>query len=292
MPEIGQTLSHYRIIGKLGQGSMGEVFFAEDTSLDRKVALKFLSRNLQEDAVALERFLREAKSAAALDHPCICSIHDVVKSDHQHFIVMEHVDGQTLKEKIEQGPTPLGELLQIAEEIAGALEEAHEKQIIHRDLKPSNIMLTGKGRPKVMDFGLAKHAAGPEDSQEDTLTGLTQEGTTMGTLPYMSPEQARGQIVDRRSDIFSFGIVLYEMIARTHPFQRGTPMETVGAILHTRILPPCRTMLEIYRPPFRRSSRDYSRKMSRSGISPWPGSRLILPAYRWKRMSRKSRPSC
>ncbi|MDA2928026.1 serine/threonine protein kinase, partial [Acidobacteria bacterium AH-259-G07] len=205
---IGQTISHYKILEKIGQGGMGEVFLAEDTSLDRKVALKFLPDFMQEDPTARKRFLREAKSAAALDHPYICHIHEIGEADGKNFIAMEYVEGQTLKDKLAIGSLPLKEALNTAAEIAEALETAHEKNIVHRDLKPSNIMLTPKGHVKVMDFGLAKRLVPAEGvgSQAETLTAsLTKTGATLGTLAYMSPEQLRGEEVDTRSDIFSFG---------------------------------------------------------------------------------------
>ncbi len=230
---IGRTISHYRIAEKIGEGGMGEVFLAEDTSLHRKVALKFLPPEMQQDAVAHKRFIREAHSAAALDHPFICHINEVGESAGKDFIVMEYVDGQTLKDRLAKGPLPLKEAIRIASEVGEALEEAHEKRIIHRDLKPANIMLTRKGHAKVMDFGLAKQLIPPGgiESREESATALTRSGMTLGTVAYMSPEQLRGEAVDARSDIFSFGIVLYEMLTGMHPFKKDTGMDTAGAIL-------------------------------------------------------------
>ena len=231
---VGETIAHYKIIDKLGQGGMGEVFLAEDTKLDRKVALKFLPDSLHQDPVAEKRFLREAKSAAALDHPFICHVHEVGEDNGKSFISMEYVSGENLKDRLAKGPLPLKEALEIATEIAEALETAHKANIVHRDLKPSNIMLTPDGHVKVMDFGLAKQlvAAGGVGSQEQTGTaGLTETGMTLGTLTYMSPEQLRGRTVDTRSDIFSFGIVLYEMLTDIHPFKKPEPMETASSIL-------------------------------------------------------------
>ena len=229
---IGQTISHYKIVQKIGQGGMGEVYLAEDTSLDRQVALKFLPEDLQQDETARKRFLREAKSAAALDHPYICNIFEVGKDEGKDFIVMEYVEGQTLKNRIQKGSLPLKDTLRIVSEIAGALEKAHQKDIVHRDLKPSNIMLTGEGHVKVMDFGLAKRVEPDEvGSQEVTATGLTKTGMTMGTVPYMSPEQVRGQIVDTRSDIFSFGVILYQLLTGVNPFLREHHADTASAIL-------------------------------------------------------------
>jgi serine/threonine protein kinase/dienelactone hydrolase len=230
---IGRTISHYQVLEKLGAGGMGEVFLAEDTSLHRKVALKFLPPQMQRDESARKRFLREAHSAAALDHPFICSIHAVSESEGKDFIVMEYVDGETLRDKLAKEPLPLKEALQIAVEVSEALEAAHGKGIVHRDIKPANIMLTQTGHAKVMDFGLAKQLipSGGIESQEETLTALTRTGTTLGTLAYMSPEQLRGETVDARSDIFSFGVVLYEMLAAVHPFRKKTGMDTASAIL-------------------------------------------------------------
>jgi len=232
MPEVGQIISHYKIIDRLGAGGMGEVFLAEDSSLDRKVALKFLPRDLQQDDLAHQRFLREAKSAAALDHPYICNIYEVGEVEGLNFIAMEYVEGQTLKEKLEGGPLALEEAIQISAEIADALEMAHRKGIVHRDIKPANIMLTPQGHAKVMDFGLAKRVVTGEGTEQDLTTGLTQEGSTLGTPAYMSPEQVRAKPVDHRTDIFAFGIVFYEMLTGMHPFRRALPVETTGAILH------------------------------------------------------------
>ena len=231
---IGKSISHYRIIEKLGQGGMGEVFLAEDTSLHRKVALKFLPRALQQDPTAHKRFIREARSAAALDHPYICHINEVGESDGQDFIVMEYVEGQSLKDRLEQGPLPLEEALSIAIEVAEALEAAHGKGMVHRDIKPANIMLTQTVHAKVMDFGLAKQlvpSAGMETAAE-TVTGLTSDGCTVGTLAYMSPEQLRGQAVDGRSDVWALGVTLYEMAAGARPFQGQSGFDLSSAILN------------------------------------------------------------
>lgn len=230
---IGTTVSHYRVVRRIGAGGMGEVFLAEDTSLGRQVALKFLAPGVQQEDAAHKRFVREARSAAALSHPYICSIHEVAEAEGNEFIVMEYVEGRTLRERLSVGPIPMREALQIAAEIAEALEQAHDRGIIHRDLKPSNIMLAEEGHAKVMDFGLAKRVHDVEQAvrQEDTATSLTAEGTTLGTLAYMSPEQLRGQAVDARSDLFSFGVVLYETVTGIHPFRKTTPVDTVAEIL-------------------------------------------------------------
>ena len=246
---VGQTISHYKILKKIGQGGMGEVYQAEDLSLDRKVALKFLPIDLQQDETARKRFLREAKSAAALDHPYICHIHEAGESDGQGFIAMEYVDGETLKDRLGKGPVPLAEALRTASEMAEALEEAHRKGIIHRDVKPSNVMVMASGHVKVMDFGLAKQLLPAEGigSEDQTLSAsLTKSGSTPGTLAYMSPEQLRAGEVDTRSDIFSFGVVLYEMLTQIHPFKKDSPMETAQAILSDTPAPLSRYLDEVH----------------------------------------------
>jgi serine/threonine protein kinase len=239
---IGKIISHYRIIEKLGQGGMGGVFLAEDTSLHRKVALKFLPTEMQRDATAHKRFIREARSAAALDHPYICHINEVAESDGQDFIVMEYVEGRSLKDRLEQGPLPPEEALPIAIEVVEALEAAHGKGIIHRDIKPANIMLTKTGHAKVMDFGLAKQVIPPEGigSAAETVTELTCEGSTVGTPAYMSPEQLRGQAADARSDIWALGVTLYELVAGVRPFRGQSRVELSSAILNQapQPLPP------------------------------------------------------
>ena len=229
---IGKTIAHYTITEKIGQGGMGEVYRATDSVLKRDVALKFLPEAMAQDETARRRFLREARSAAALDHPYICQIFEIGEVDGTDFIAMEYVAGQTLKDKLAEGRLPVPECLRIASEIAEALDKAQEKGIVHRDLKPANIMLTSDGHVKLMDFGLAKRASGAqEDTQQVSVTKLTQEGSTLGTVPYMSPEQLKGEAVDSRSDIFSFGIVLYEMLAGAHPFIKPDVMATASSIL-------------------------------------------------------------
>ena len=214
---------------------MGEVFLAQDTTLDRKVALKFLPEALQQDPTARKRFLREAKSAAALDHPFICKIYEIGKAQDRTFIAMEYIQGVTLQEKLAEGALPIEGVLEIAWEIADALEGAHRGGIVHRDLKPSNVMLIPEGHIKVMDFGLAKRMT-PEGEEEEISTVLTQEGGAVGTVPYMSPEQVRGRSLDTRSDIFSLGVVLYEMVTGVHPFKKDSIMDTAQTIL--RVTPP------------------------------------------------------
>ena len=228
---VGTTISHYKVLEKIGQGGMGEVYLAQDTTLDRKVALKFLTEEMQQDSTARKRFLREAKSAAALDHPYICPIHEVGEVEGKPFIAMEYVQGETLKDKLAKGPLPLNDALEKATEVAEALEEAHKQGIVHRDLKPSNIMLPPQGHVKVMDFGLAKRVTPAEGQEQEITTALTKQGSTLGTVPYMSPEQVRGQVVDTRSDIFSFGVVLYEMLTGVNPFKGDTSVDTSHAIL-------------------------------------------------------------
>jgi len=207
---IGKTISHYRILEKLGQGGMGIVYKAEDTKLKRTVALKFLPPELTRDADAKARFIREAQAAAALDHPDICTIYEIDEAEDRTFISMAYIDGERLKDKIERGPLKLEDAVEIAIHIAQGLQAAHEKGIIHRDIKSANVMLTASGQVKVMDFGLAKLAG---------TTAVTREGTTLGTAGYMSPEQARGEGADSRTDIWSLGVVLYEMLTGLLPFR-------------------------------------------------------------------------
>ena len=234
---IGQTIAHYSILEELGQGGIGEVYLAEDTTCGRKVVLKLLSQASQQDTITqkrlLRRLLREASSAKALAHPYICSIHEIGEADDHFFIALEYVDGQSLAELLHTGRLSVGYALRLGLEIAEALGVAHEKGIVHRHLKPSNIMLTSESHAKVMDFGLGRSVAEEAgDSQEETLANLTQEGSTLDNLSYMSPEQVLGREADPRSDVFSFGVVLYEMVTGVHPFRKALPVETVGAVLN------------------------------------------------------------
>ncbi len=235
--------SRYKLLKKLGRGGMGEVFLAEDTVLHRKVALKFVRDGDDLDTESEKRILREARAAAALDHPFICHIHDVGEMDQRPFIAMEYVQGETLKEKLSGTLLPLEEALQIARETAEALEEAHSRKIIHRDVKPGNILLTEQGHVKITDFGLAKWIKTEEGEGQDYTANLTEEVSARGTIPYMSPEQVTGREVDPRSDIFSLGVVLYEMLTGVNPFRKPLPMETASAIL-TEVPEPIST----YRP--------------------------------------------
>jgi len=258
MPSTGDRIKHYEIEKLLGKGGMGEVYLALDTKLDRKVAIKFLPQELETDELTKTRFIREAKAAAALDHPFICKVYESGEVDGISYIVMEYVEGKNLRERMESKPLALNESLRIALEIAEALEKAHKEGIIHRDLKPPNIMLTPQEHVKVMDFGLAKKIMPSGDDLEQTLTqaSLTEEGSIAGTLAYMSPEQAKGKKLDGRSDIFSLGIIIYEMFSHKHPFSKTTPIETLSAIL--RDPPPAhnvkpKTINPVLRPIFKKS---------------------------------------
>ena len=224
-PLIGTTISHYHITEKLGEGGMGVVYKATDTKLDPPVALKFLAPHLLRDDEGRKRFEREAKAAASLDHPNICTVHEIDEADGRTFIVMAFLEGRPLSEKIAEGPLKLPEALSTAIQIAEGLEAAHEKGIVHRDIKPDNVMLMAgsRGLLKIMDFGLAQLAGSSK---------LTRGGSTLGTMSYMSPEQAEGADTDRRTDIWALGVVLYEMVAGQLPFQGNFDQAVVFSIMN------------------------------------------------------------
>ncbi len=233
---IGTTLSHYKIIEKLGQGGMGEVYLAEDSRLDRKVALKILPEHLSDRAELRERFEREARAVSSLNHPHICTLYDIGEQDGIHYLVMEHLVGETLEARLAKGALPLEKTLEYAIQIADALDKAHRQGVVHRDLKPGNIMLVKSGA-KLLDFGLAKLQAAETPTNLSALpteqANLTAEGTILGTLQYMAPEQLEAKEADGRTDIFAFGAVVYEMATGKKAFEGKSQASLIAAIMET-----------------------------------------------------------
>jgi len=237
---IGTQIGSYEITGLLGKGGMGEVYSARDTRLHRTVAIKILPTDKTADPERKKRFIQEARAASALNHPNIVTLHDIANDSGIHYMVMEHVPGKSLDKMIAPKGLPLPEALGFAAQIASALAAAHAAGIVHRDIKPANVMVTGESHVKVLDFGLAKLAGTARDPEGDTVTArneLTEAGTVLGTASYMSPEQALGRPLDHRTDIFSLGVVLYELISGQRPFRGDTPLEMMHAIIHEPRLP-------------------------------------------------------
>jgi serine/threonine protein kinase/Tol biopolymer transport system component len=279
----GQTFLHYRITGKIGKGGMGVVYKAEDVRLGRAVALKFLSGELAGDQQALERFQREARAASALNHPGICTLHDIGEQDGQTFLVMEHLSGETLAERLYKGPLPLDQALDIGARIAEALDAAHKQGIIHRDLKPGNVMLTKTG-PKLLDFGLAKlkkEIALPIGATVEQSASLTGSGVIMGTVPYMAPEQLEGKDVDARTDLWALGVILYEMISGKRAFDGPSQASLIAAILEHDPAPLA--SVRPHTPPL--LGRAVKRCLAKGPDARWNSAHDIADELRWIRES-------
>ncbi|MEO7675002.1 MAG: protein kinase, partial [Pyrinomonadaceae bacterium] len=248
--ESGKSFGHYEIIEQIGEGGMGVVYLAKDTRLDRKTAIKVLPGNVAQDEERMRRFVREAKSASALNHPNILTIYEIGETDNTHFIATEYIEGETLRERLKGSSVNLKSALDIATQVASALDAAHRTGIVHRDIKPENVMVRPDGVVKILDFGIAKLTEKQSDVDLDpeALTAInaqTRPGMIIGTAAYMSPEQAQGKIVDARSDIFSFGVVLYEMLAGKPPFEGVNAIETIGSILNKEPVPLSRQTPEV-----------------------------------------------
>jgi len=294
---IGRTLGHYRILEKIGAGGMGEVYRAHDQQLDRDVALKVLPASSFTDATARARLLREARTASQLNHPHICTVHEVGEADGQAYIAMEFVEGQPLSVLLENKASPAEQILRYGMQLAEALAHAHERGVVHRDLKSANVIITPEGRAKVLDFGLAKRLSGEELAEATTRSqaSLTQPGAVMGTLAYMAPEQLRGQPADARSDIWALGVVLYEMAAGGRPFQGQTGFELSSAILNQPPAPlPGTVALELRAVIERCLAKEPARRYQRGGelraaleaiqtgvVAPWVAWRYHLARRRW-----------
>src|ERR1700687_1960544 len=277
----GTRLGPYEIVSPLGAGGMGEVYRARDTRLDRTVAIKILPPHLSEDPILRQRFEREAKAISSLNHPHICVLHDVGNQDGIQFLVMECVEGETLAKRLEKGPLPLEQVLKVGTQIADALDKAHRGGVVHRDLKPGNIMLTSSGA-KLLDFGLAK--AAPPLAAGTTLTAaatrttpVTQQGTIVGTFQYMSPEQVEGNEVDARSDIFSFGSVLYEMVTGRRAFLGKSHLSVASAVLE-RDPEPISTLQPLTPPALDRAVR---RCLAKDPEERWQTARDIALELKW-----------